>query len=169
VALLRRQLAARQPIDQREALSLQRIHDELQRLSRPFDEAADPVHVTASAVVTGPRGVVLHRHKRLGIWIQPGGHVEPGESLLEAALRETAEETGLVAEPVADDPVHFDVHPAPKGHEHLDVRFLLRAEGEPRPPEGESPDVGWFSWPDAAATTDDALAPLLRHLALGRR
>ena len=166
--MLRRQLAARQPIDEREAQSLQRIHDELQRLTRPFDETADLVHVTASAVVVGPRGVVLHRHKRLGIWIQPGGHVEPDEPLLDAAVRETAEETGLLARPVQDDPVHFDVHPAPKGHEHLDVRFLLRADGEPRPGDGESPDVAWFDWADAAAKTDDALAPLLRHLALAR-
>lgn len=122
------------------------------------------MHVTASAVVVGPRGVLLHRHKRLGIWIQPGGHIDVGEPLLTAALRETAEETGLEARPLADEPVHVDVHAAPKGHEHLDVRFLLHADGEPSPPAGESPDVAWFGWDDAAARTDDALAPLLRHL-----
>ena len=139
--------------------------DELHRLTRPFDEDADPVHVTASAVVVGPRGVLLHRHKRLGIWIQPGGHVEPNEPLLAAALRETAEETGLAAQPVDDSPVHIDVHAAPKGHEHLDVRFLLRADGDPNPALGESPDVAWFGWDEAAAVSDDALAPVLRHLA----
>ena len=149
-------------------MSLSRMRVELQRLSRPFDEDADPVHVTASAVVMGPRGVLLHLHKRLGIWIQPGGHVEPGELLLAAALRETAEETGLLAEPVDDEPVHFDVHAAPKGHEHLDVRFLLRADGDPSPPAGESPDVAWFGWREAADVTDAALAPLLRHLAARR-
>jgi 8-oxo-dGTP pyrophosphatase MutT (NUDIX family) len=138
---------------------------ELDRLLRPFDEHADPVHVTASAVVVGPRGVLLHRHKRLGIWIQPGGHVEADEALLGAAQRETLEETGLSAEAVGDEPLHIDVHAAPKGHEHLDVRFLLRADGEPRPAAGESPEVAWFGWSDAVAATDAALAPLLRHLA----
>ena len=142
-----------------------RMRAELDRLAQPFDEHADLVHVTASAVVIGPRGVLLHRHKRLGIWIQPGGHVEPGEALLDAALRETLEETGLSAGATSEEPVHLDVHAAPKGHEHLDVRFLLRADGDPRPPAGESPDVVWFSWPDAVAATDAALAPLLRHLA----
>jgi 8-oxo-dGTP pyrophosphatase MutT (NUDIX family) len=130
-------------------------------LSRPFDEDADPVHVTASAVVVGPRGVLLHLHKRLGIWIQPGGHVDPGEELLAAAVRETAEETGLVATPCAERPVHVDVHAAAKGHVHLDVRFLLRADGDPTPPPGESQQVAWFDWPDAVAVTDVALAPFL--------
>jgi 8-oxo-dGTP pyrophosphatase MutT (NUDIX family) len=164
--LLRRQLATHQPIDDREAASLARVDTELQRLAHPFDEHADRVHVTASAVVVGPRGVLLHKHKRLGIWIQPGGHIEAGESLLAAAIRETAEETGLPARPLGDAPVHVDVHDAPKGHEHLDIRFLLRADGDPCPPAGESPDVAWFGWTAAASATDDALAPLLRHLAM---
>jgi 8-oxo-dGTP pyrophosphatase MutT (NUDIX family) len=155
-------------MDQREATSLARMRVELDRLQRPFDEHADPVHVTASAVVVGPRGVLLHRHKRLGIWIQPGGHVEPDEQLLDAAVRETLEETGLSAEASSDDPVHIDVHAAPKAHEHLDVRFLLRADGDPSPAVGESPDVAWFGWAEAAAATDVALAPLLRHLAAKR-
>ena len=157
------------PIDDREVASIRRFRAELARLARPFDEDADAVHVTASAVVVGPRGVLLHRHKRLGIWIQPGGHVDGDESLAAAALRETLEETGLVAELVEDDPVHLDAHPAPKGHEHLDVRFLLRADGEPRPGADESPDVAWFGWDAAIEVTDDALAPLLRHLVARRR
>jgi len=151
-------------VNEREALSLQRINAELDRLPRPFDEHADPVHVTASAVVVGPRGVLLHLHKRLGIWIQPGGHVDAGEQLLDAALRETREETGLRAEPYAVEPVHVDVHPAARGHEHLDIRFLLRADGDPDPPAGESQDVEWFGWAEAVEATDVALAPLLAAL-----
>ena len=151
-------------MNEREISSLARIQAELDRLPRPFDEHADPVHVTASAVVVGPRGVLLHLHKRLGIWIQPGGHVDPGEQLLAAALRETREETGLLAAPYAVDPVHVDVHPAATGHEHLDIRFLLRADGDPQPPAGESQDVAWFGWQEAIEATDAALAPLLVSL-----
>ena len=46
---------------------------ELASLESPCDEHASPTHVTASGIVVGPRGTVLHRHKRLGIWMQPGG------------------------------------------------------------------------------------------------
>ena len=58
---------------------------ELDRLDRPFDRGADPTHVTASAIVVGDRGVVLHRHRRLHRWLQPGGHIDPGETPAEAA------------------------------------------------------------------------------------
>jgi 8-oxo-dGTP pyrophosphatase MutT (NUDIX family) len=48
-----------------------------------------------------PRGaieVVLVRPAGKATWVLPKGHVEPGESLLEAALREANEESGLKVE-----------------------------------------------------------------------
>jgi len=67
----------------------------LERLPRPFDRLAGPVHVTGSAIVVGTRGTILHRHRRLGIWLQPGGHLDPGETPWEAAVRQASEATGL--------------------------------------------------------------------------
>ena len=81
--------------DAREKEAQARILECLDRLPRPFDEEADPVHVTGSAVVVGRRGTVLHLHKRLHRWMQPGGHIDPGEGPWDAALRESEEETGL--------------------------------------------------------------------------
>ena len=45
----------------------------------PSTRTPTSTHVTASAIVVGPRGVVLHRHRRLHRWMQPGGHLEAGE------------------------------------------------------------------------------------------
>ena len=90
------QLTDHQPVDEREQASILRFLAELERLPRPFEEHADPVHVTGSAIVIGSRGVVLHRHKRLGIWLQPGGHIESNEQPWEAAVRETVEELSLI-------------------------------------------------------------------------
>lgn len=148
------------PGDEREERARARILDALSHLERPFDEQGGPCHVTGSAVVVGPRGTVLHLHKRLGRWMQPGGHVDPGEAPWEAARREAVEETGLRVRHPAHGPrlVHVDVHDAAKGHEHLDLRYLLVAEdGEPRPGAGESPQVRWFTWEEAARHADDAL------------
>lgn len=133
---------------------------ELERLDRPFDEDADLTHVTGSGIVVGSRGVILHKHRRLSRWMQPGGHVEPGENPAEAAVRECTEETGLAVEHPPDGPalVHVDVHQASKGHIHLDVRYLLYAPDEdPAPPPEESQDVAWFSWEKAVDMADDAL------------
>ena len=167
VDLLRREIAAQTPVDERHAASIDRFLAALDVLPRPFDADADPTHVTGSAVVVGPRGTILHRHKRLGLWIQPGGHLDPGETPWDAAVRETREETGLSARHPNGGPVlvHVDVHDGGRGHTHLDTRYLLHADGEPRPGVSESPDVAWFGWDEAIARADLGLAGALRALA----
>jgi 8-oxo-dGTP pyrophosphatase MutT (NUDIX family)/N-acetylglutamate synthase-like GNAT family acetyltransferase len=163
-------VASRRPVDARERESIAAFIHEFGQLTHPFSETADNVHVTASAIIVGPRGVVLHRHKRLNMWLQPGGHIDEGETPAQAALREAAEETGLpvsFADP--DAPVaHVDVHPGPRRHTHLDVRYLLHAPDQPpAPPDGESQDVAWFQWHRAVAMAEPGLEGVLRALQPG--
>ncbi len=162
---VRQALARHRPADEREAASVRRFVEELDRLDRPFDEHAGPTHVTASAIVVGRRGTVLHVHRRLGRWLQPGGHVDAGEAPPEAALREACEETGLALRHPAGGPtlLHVDVHPAANDHLHLDLRYALVAGDEdPAPPPGESQEVRWFTWEEALDLADDGLATALR-------
>jgi 8-oxo-dGTP pyrophosphatase MutT (NUDIX family) len=150
----------------REISSRRRFLLELDRLNDPFGRDADIVHVTGSAIVTGPRGTLLHRHKRLGFWMQPGGHVDPGEAPWVAAARETKEETGLVGRHPDGGPrlFHLDAHPA-GDHFHLDLRYLLYSDdGDPAPAAGESQDVQWFDLDDAIAVADEALVDGLWRL-----
>lgn len=165
VAAVRDALDAHVPADGREARSLTRIVSGLGTLRRPFDEAADPEHFTGSALVVGSRGTVLHLHKRLHLWLQPGGHVDPGEGPSDAALREAQEETGLVLAHPVEGPrlIHVDVHSAARGHTHLDLRYLLLGpDRDPEPPPGESPEARWFGWEEAMAVADEALVGALR-------
>ena len=151
--------------DGREARSLERVREGMRTLSHPFDRHAALTHVTASAVVVGPRGVLLHRHRRLHRWLQPGGHLDTGEQPEEAARRECEEETGLAVRHPRGGPVlvHVDVHPAADDHVHLDLRYLVHGpDAEPAPPPGESQAVAWFSWSDAEAVADEALVGALR-------
>jgi 8-oxo-dGTP pyrophosphatase MutT (NUDIX family) len=165
VASLRVAIEAHPPVDPREDGAKETFLSELDRLPHPFDERYGPVHVTGSAVVVGPRGVILVKHRRLHRWMQPGGHIEPGETPEEAAVRECTEETGLPVAHPSDGPVliHVDVHEASKGHTHLDVRYLVLAPDEdPDPPEGESQEIRWFDWDEAQAMADDSLTGALR-------
>ena len=171
-ALIRDSIRARTPVDERERRSIGAFIDHFDRLAEPFSEHADPVHVTGSAIVVSERGVVLHLHKRMNLWLQPGGHIEPGETPWDAARREAEEETGLAVEfapgpagaTAAPNPplAHVDVHAGPRGHTHLDLRYILFARpDDPAPPPGESQDVRWFDWDAAIAAADPGLAGAL--------
>ena len=165
VGPVRSAVEAHRPGDEREIEARERILKELERLEKPFDENADPVHVTGSAVVVGSRGTILHLHKRLGRWMQTGGHLETGEMPYDAALRESEEETGLKLTHPPGGPrlLNVDVLPAADGHTHLDMRYLLLGpDAEPSPPAGESPHARWFTWPEALDRSDVALVGALR-------
>jgi 8-oxo-dGTP pyrophosphatase MutT (NUDIX family) len=115
---------------------------------------AAPSHLTASAVVLSPDGrrTCLVLHRRLGLWVQPGGHFEPGDrSVGEAAAREVAEETGLSGE-LLPHPVALSRHRAPCRPDvvdwHLDIQSLLVAPVVTPVLSDESRDVAWFDIDD---------------------
>lgn len=167
IETLRAQIEAIEPADERETRSVAATLERLEWPGDPFAESDDPHHLTASAFVVSARGVVLHRHRLLGIWLQPGGHVEATESPEEAALRETLEETGLIAH--HRDPVELfqvDQHPGPKGHTHYDLRYVVVAPPlDPSPPANESPEVDWFDFDAAQQRCEPTLVAVLGRLA----
>lgn len=109
-------------------------------------------HITASAVVVDHSGkwTLLTLHPRVGAWLQLGGHCEPTDrTLVGAALREAAEESGIVGLVIEPEPLHVDVHPVTCSlgvpTRHLDVRFLVRApEGAEAVRSAESDDLRWW-------------------------
>jgi 8-oxo-dGTP pyrophosphatase MutT (NUDIX family) len=152
------QLIRYQPADETERRHhLEMI--ELVRTSRaPFARSSfGPGHITASLfIVDGAGRLLLHHHRRLGRWLQMGGHLEPGETPLEAALREGAEESGLRDLEATPQIFDLDVHPIPAGkgepdHHHYDVRYLARTRspGSVTIDAAESIDLRWVTLSDA--------------------
>jgi 8-oxo-dGTP pyrophosphatase MutT (NUDIX family) len=162
-------LSAHSPEDARERADLARILEFVARHRDPFDRAIVEGHLTGSAFVVSENGarVLLLRHKKLGLWLQPGGHADPGETSGEqVALREAREETGLAElrlHPSAPRPLDVDVHQIPArgaepAHWHLDLRYLCVAKDAAplvRAAE-ESDDLRWFRWDELAALGLDA-------------
>jgi 8-oxo-dGTP pyrophosphatase MutT (NUDIX family) len=111
---------------------------------------AEPSHLTASAIVLTPdaRRTCLVLHGRLGLWVQPGGHLEDGDLTVQAAAaREVVEETGLSGQ-VLTAPVVLSRHRAPcrpgEVDWHLDVQFALITSAQSPTVSAESRDVAWF-------------------------
>jgi len=174
-------LRAHAPADEREARDLARILDFVARHPDPFDRRIAEGHLTGSALVVGAAGdhVLLLHHRKLGRWLQPGGHADPGEAAGEAvALREAREETGLLGlalAPSAPRPFDVDVHsiparPGEPAHEHLDLRYLVLAGAGPLVrAHAEAAELRWFPWEELGSLDLDrglrrALAKARRHL-----
>ena len=141
---------------------LQAVPRALHRDGDAFDAEGRRVHLTASAFVidAGADALGLIWHPKGEFWVQPGGHIDPGETSLEsAARREVAEETGLGdLERVGPGPALLHRHALSGAFgacgEHWDVEYLLRASLPVAElvdvPSPEGLPIRWVLWPRSA-------------------
>lgn len=132
-----------------------------------FERAHAPGHFTGSAWLVSADGhrVLLTHHRKLGRWLQLGGHADGDSDLARVALREAGEESGLADLVIEPDIFDLDCHRIPaRGHEpdhwHYDVRYVVRATGsEEFAVSKESLALAWKSIRDIAgdASTDASL------------
>jgi len=137
----------------------------------PFVRERLAGHFTASAwlVSADGRRVLLTHHRKLGRWLQLGGHADGERDLPAAALREAEEESGLRGLTLIPAIFDLDRHWIPErgrepGHWHYDVRYVVRAGvDEAFVVSAESLDLAWR---DIAALLEDPQADAsLRRMA----
>ena len=112
-------------------------------------------HFTASAWIVNQDKdkVLMTHHKKLNMWLQLGGHADGDDNLLNAAIREVKEESGIKKCKVISDQIFdLDIHNIPEfdsqpAHTHYDVRFLLEADSKRDKVfiSEESNDVAWIN------------------------
>ena len=131
---------------------------------------------TATTFVVDDQRTLLLHHRKLGMWLPPGGHIDPHELPDQAALREVREESGLEVELLTQGYLlgHVRVLPQPHcvlledispGHQHIDLIYFARVSGGAlAPAEREARAARWYSW---EALDDPDIAEDIREL--GRR
>jgi len=140
-----------------------------------FERSCVPGHITASAWIFSSEGdhFLLTHHRKLGRWLQLGGHAD-GDPYVECvALREAREESGMthfdfIEQDGAPLPIDLDIHSIPARHDapahlHYDVRFaLIAGPGQALVASSESHALRWFS---VAHIDELALDSSLRRVA----
>ncbi|MFP7721813.1 NUDIX hydrolase [Lysobacter sp. A3-1-A15] len=108
-------------------------------------------HFTASAWLVSQCGrrVLMTHHRKLGRWLQLGGHADGDRDLAQVALREAQEESGLPGLVVDRELFDLDRHWIPErsdvpGHWHYDARYVVTAGPDERySVSEESIDLAW--------------------------
>jgi len=155
-----------------EAAMVNRTRNFVMQHSNCFDRHLAIGHVSGSAWVVNPartHALLLH-HRKLGFWLQPGGHADGDSDIVRVVLKETSEESGVDFNDVrllSDEIFDVDVHTVYESkhdprHEHFDIRFLVEIDDSiPIPGNNESHDIGWAAI-DEVARFNNALS--LRRL-----
>jgi ADP-ribose pyrophosphatase YjhB (NUDIX family) len=125
-------------------------------------------HFTATTFVVHQDKVLLHRHKRYGVWLPAGGHIERDELPEIAAVREVKEETGLdvtLYNPdrqifMPDDeacqlhrPMYLMLENINPYHQHIDfIYYATAVSNQLNPANGETDRIKWFNETDLMTT-----------------
>lgn len=132
---LYKQILEYKPEDKEEIASKKKFLKLIESSNDPFDRETMPGHITGSGIVVDKEfeHVLLTYHKKIGLWLQFGGHSDKDPNPFAVAFREVFEESGITdfhfdarAPTIFDIDVHkINSYKGFPEHFHYDVRMLL--------------------------------------------
>lgn len=141
-----------------------------------FERSHAAGHITGSAWLLNPGGekALLTLHRKLRLWVQPGGHADGDSDILRVALREAEEESGITGiQALSPEIYDVDIHTIPAHaptntpeHLHYDIRYLLQAPHENYAISDESDALAWVRPEELHRLTPAVDAAVLRLAAL---
>lgn len=161
-------IAAIVPLDpleaahQADALAWVRSGAPLYRTRKP---ATPPKHLVVYLALFDPTAqqLLLVDHRNAGLWLPPGGHVEPGEHPQETARREAREELRLEADFLSERPAFLTVTTTvgtDAGHTDVTLWYLLRGESA-TPLAADQSEFHALAWFDLSALPHPRTEPQL--------
>lgn len=115
------------------------------------------IEYVATAIIVKDGKILLVHHKKLNLWLPPGGHIEEGELPSECVVREVKEETGLDVQVINNTPEVASDHAIPfptadwtqlediQGtHCHYDFVYRCMVNGGKLQKSDESNDLRFF-------------------------
>lgn len=119
------------------------------------------VDLCTDAYIVNDKAVLLRLHEKYNFWIAPGGHVDPGEDINEAVLREVWEEVGLKVELIGPStwtkqdfdinkdlvpPFFVNRHSINEHHDHSSFIFFAKSNSREIKPQEEASKNAQCVW-----------------------
>lgn len=142
--------------------------------------------LTVDTFVVNGDAVLLRLHEKYNYWGSPGGHIDPGEDVNEAALREVWEEVGLKVTLIGPEgwqredtgtnrdlvpPLFVNRHPINEIHDHSSFIFAARSDSREINPQTEADKGVECRWCtkddlDTLLKTDERMRPEVYRYAI---
>jgi len=154
------------PADKIESVHKEQILEFLYASDNNFDRSNLKGHITGSCWLLNKdktKALITH-HRKLDKWMQLGGHADGSPDVLDVAIREAQEESGIdnvyaLHAEIFDVDVHLIPANTTKGepeHYHYDVRYLLWTDNENFKISYESKDLKWVTLEEAEKDLTDS-------------
>ena len=146
-------LEAYHPLTQKEQSFKKEMLAFVTKYDNCFERSLEIGHITASAWLLNKNHThaLLMHHSKLDKWFQLGGHCDGNPNVLDVAIKESQEESGIIGiEPLFSSIFDIDIHLIPankkeKEHYHYDIRFLLHVTSDEHIIQNnESKELRWI-------------------------